>query len=195
MTTREGGCPMSQDPHPDDPPVEPGHLPNSETTGESAASSWFGLRPSVVIWAAFGLTFLSSFLPWLTVSHLPFSEMRDYSLAGTRVDGRITAVLTALAAILFGFAKVNSSAMKRRVVIASLFVMLPAVFYYVHDCLKFAGYSGPEDTFFGQVTVSLGIGLVLGVIGSLLTIFALALLLVDRSRTTRSAEVGGVTRR
>ena len=125
-------------------------------------------------WVAIGLAFIASFLPWATVIGI--------SIEGTRGDGKLTALLTLLAAILFGVAKAHSREIKRGFVIGSLIAMVPALLIYIYDLINIARIGGSNDpNAFIQISVSPGIGLYLGVLASIAAIVMLALILKDQS--------------
>lgn len=166
--------------YPDRPPIpdqgQPGHMAPGQWGSPQVPAKPTSTSPAVIgTWIAIGVAFVSSFLPWVTIFGI--------SATGTQGDGdgRVTAALTAGAAIAFGIARANAREVRRGLVIASMVAMAVTLYLYVHNLRTITRMNNLGGMMaYEQLKISPGIGLYLGAIASVIAIITLVLVLVEK---------------
>jgi hypothetical protein len=162
--------PQPQAPAPPPPMGAPGTTAESfqdQNKPATASISAPGLgATSWVVIGGIGGAFVGSFLPWASAG--------IFTVNGTDGDGVMTLIASAIAGGCYGY-HIQDRASRKGVRIAALVLMVITALIYVVD---FADISTMVDNDF--ITVSPGIGLILGTIGSIAAVIALIVEMAKR---------------
>lgn len=132
--------------------------------GSASSTGWKWNAGTILLVIALGGTVLGAFLPWATIG--------IFSVSGIDRDGAITLTLGILGGVLGILGVVQA---RRGMIIAALVAMVLITLVSGYDSIDVL--SASDDTF--GITVSIGSGLILTVIGGICGIIGSTILLKD----------------
>jgi hypothetical protein len=149
-------------------PATPGQSKSTLVIGTLAVQ---GKHFMIAAWVGIGLMFVSSFLPWV--------EVFGISVSGTHGDGKITAFMAVVSAILFGISMTRRDVAGRNLMIGSLASTMVCFGVFAYDFVNISTSSSSSEGF--QVAVSPGIGVILGPIAGVAALLGLVMQLRGRA--------------